>query len=230
VARQAFYDDVSVQTRNENRSDVLALFIDGSASMGVGALPGAWERGEPRALGPWGNRHVNPAGQEMREWLQVEGLASARTFFRPKGDMYDTWWHPKSKLGYSLDQIIVRGSQIGRVKKACTLSAVSVASDHVATYLELHVGRMQRQQKAAGQTKRANIDVGGLAVGDGGLAVGAPGGEPGGAGGGFPGHPSGEGVGGVREAGTAGGGVVRGPPGGVDGARGGAQPCGGGLA
>jgi len=64
AARQAFYDDVSVQTRSENQSDILAVFIDGSASMGVGALPGTWERGEPRALGPWGNRHVNAAGQE----------------------------------------------------------------------------------------------------------------------------------------------------------------------
>ena len=85
AARQAFYDDVSVQTRSENQSDILALFIDGNASMGVGARPGTWERGDPRALGPWGNRHVNAAGQEMRAWLQIEGLASARTFFRPKG-------------------------------------------------------------------------------------------------------------------------------------------------
>jgi len=66
AARQAFYD-VSVQTRSENQSDILAVFIDGNASMGVGALPGTWERGDPRALGPWGNRHVNAAGQEMRE-------------------------------------------------------------------------------------------------------------------------------------------------------------------
>jgi exonuclease III len=157
AARQSFYDDVSVQTRSENQSDVLALFIDGNASMGVGARPGTRQHGEPRALGPWGNRHVNAAGQEMREWLQIEGLASARTFFRPKGDRHDTWWHPKSKLGYSLDQILVRGSQIGRVQKACTCSEVAVASDHVPTYLELHVGRMQRRQKAVNQTKPANI-------------------------------------------------------------------------
>ena len=50
AARQAFYDDVSVQTRSENQSDVLALFIDGNASMGVGARPGTWERGKRRAV------------------------------------------------------------------------------------------------------------------------------------------------------------------------------------
>ena len=47
AARQAYYDDVSVQTRSENQSDILALFIDGNASMGVGALPGTWEGGTP---------------------------------------------------------------------------------------------------------------------------------------------------------------------------------------
>jgi hypothetical protein len=56
-----------------------------------------------------------------------------------------------------LDQIIVRGGQIGRVKQACTCSVVAVASDHAPTYLEIRVGRMQRRQKAVGQTKPANI-------------------------------------------------------------------------
>ena len=156
-ARQAFYDDVSGQTRSENQSNVLALFMDCNASMGVGARPGTWKQGDHRALGPWGNRHVNAAGQEMREWLQIEGLAAARTFFRPKGDKHDTWWHPRSKSGYSLDHVIVRKGQIGRVKQARTCSAVAVDSDHVPTYLELRVGRMQRRQKAVGQTKPANI-------------------------------------------------------------------------
>jgi hypothetical protein len=50
AARQAFYDDVLVQTRSENQSDVLALFIDGNASMGVGARPGTWERDKRRAV------------------------------------------------------------------------------------------------------------------------------------------------------------------------------------
>ena len=100
---------------------------------------------------------MNAAGQEMRDWLQIENLAAERTFFRPKGDKHDTWWHPRSKSGYSLDHVIVRRGQIGRAKQACTYGAVAVDSDHVPTYLELRVGRMQRRQKAVGQTKPANI-------------------------------------------------------------------------
>jgi exonuclease III len=157
AARQACYEDVSTQTRSENQGDILAVFVDGSASMGVGALPGTWERGGPRALGPWGNRHVNAAGQEMHEWLQIGGLAAARTFFRVKGGRYDTWWHPRNKPGYSFDQVIVRRSHIGRVKHACTYSSDSVASDHGPVYLEIRVGRVQRRQKAVNQTKPANI-------------------------------------------------------------------------
>jgi len=52
---------------------------------------------------------------------------------------------------------IVRGSQIGRVKQACTCSSVAVASDQVPIYLEIRVGRMQRRQKAVNQMKPANI-------------------------------------------------------------------------
>ena len=99
------------------------MFIDGNASMGIGARPGNREQRGPKALGPWGNPHVNLAGQEMLEWLQIEGLASARSFRRARGDRHGTWWHPKTGLPYSLDYILVRQRQIGRVKQACTRSS-----------------------------------------------------------------------------------------------------------
>ena len=159
AARQSFYDEVSTQIRSENQDDLLAVFIDGNASMGIGPRPGNREQKGPKALGPWGNRHVNSAGQEMLEWLQVEGLASARSFFRAKGDRYGTWWHPKNRKAYSLDQILVRQRQVGRVKQACTRIAVAVESDHIPTYLELFVGRMQRRQKMTSQTKPANVSA-----------------------------------------------------------------------
>jgi len=73
----------------------------------------------------------------------------------------------------------VRGSQIGRVKQACTCSSVAVASEHVPIYLEIRVGRMQRRQKAVNEMKPANIaalrdpetrrasaEAGGTAMGD----------------------------------------------------------------
>jgi exonuclease III len=155
--RQAFYDEVSTQTGSENQNDFLAVFIDGNASMGTGACPGNREKRGSKALGPWGNSHVNPAGQEMLEWLQLENLVSERSFFRPRGDRHDTWWHPKNRLPYSLDQILVRERQIGRVKQACTKSAIGVDSDHIPTFLEMRVGRMQRRQQLASQSKPASI-------------------------------------------------------------------------
>jgi hypothetical protein len=93
----------------------------------------------------------------MLEWLQRERLASARSFFRAKGDRHSTWWHPKSGKDYSLDQILVRVRQLGRVQQACTRSALAVESDHIPTFLVLRVGRMQRRQKKANQSKPANI-------------------------------------------------------------------------
>ncbi len=106
----------------------------------------------------WGNPHVNPAGHEMLEWLllQLERLASVRSFFRAKGDRHSTWWHPKSGSDYSLDQILARERQLSRVQQACTLSALAVESDHIPTLLVLRVGRIQRRQKKANQSKPAN--------------------------------------------------------------------------
>ena len=54
AAQQALYDEVSEQTRSENHIDVLAVFIDGNVSMGIGARGDREQRG-PKALGPLGN-------------------------------------------------------------------------------------------------------------------------------------------------------------------------------
>ena len=89
--------------------------------------------------------------------VAARGLGLGADLLPAEGGGHDTWWHPRNGRGYSLDQIIVRGSQIGRVKQARTCSSVAVASDHVPTYLEIRVGQMQRRQKVAGQTKPANI-------------------------------------------------------------------------
>ena len=87
--RQAFFDEVPTLIRSENQHNLLAMFIDGNASMGIGTRGNREQRG-PKALGPWGNPHVNLAGQEMLEWMQVEKLSSTRSFFRARGDRHDT--------------------------------------------------------------------------------------------------------------------------------------------
>ena len=51
AARQAFYDDVSVQTRSENQSDILAVFIDGNASMGSARSRARGKGGTPEPSG-----------------------------------------------------------------------------------------------------------------------------------------------------------------------------------
>ena len=49
---------------------------------------------------------------------QLKRLAPEISFFRAKGDRHSTWWHPKSGKDYSLDQILVRVRQLGRVQQA----------------------------------------------------------------------------------------------------------------
>ena len=111
----------------------------------------------PRSLGPWGKRHVNLAGQEFREFLKVEKLASATTIFRTPGHKYSSWFHLKTGKGYQLDHVLVKDSQIDRMKQAKVRPSIAVESDHFPIYLEFHTGRMQRRQAAPGRVKPANI-------------------------------------------------------------------------
>ena len=155
--RQAFYDDVSTQTSNGNSRDILVLFIDANASPGVGVRACDRPPGSPRSLGPWGNRNVNAAGQEFREFMQLNGLASAATFFRSKGDNHDTWIHPRTRKGSQIDHALIKIDQIGRVANACVKPSIAVNSDHFPLYVELWTGRMKRRQVTSRQMKPANL-------------------------------------------------------------------------
>ena len=155
--RQAFYDDVAVQTRGGGHRDTSVTFLDANASAGVGVHACDLPANAPRSLGPWGKRHVNSAGQEFREFLQVENLASATTFFRTRGHNYSSWFHPGTGKGHQLDHVLVNDSQIGRVKQAKVYPPIAVESDHFPIYVEVHTGRMQRRQAPPGRVKPANI-------------------------------------------------------------------------
>ena len=154
--RQSFYDDIATQTRSDNPRDILTVFIDANASPGVGVHARDRPPGAPSSLGPYGKRLVNSAGQEFREFLQSENLASATTFFQTKGWHYATWYHPVSGKGYQIDHVLVRRNQLGRVLNARVCPEIMVASDHFPVFMEMRIGRMQRKQAPAGP-KPANI-------------------------------------------------------------------------
>ena len=132
--RLACYDSIRSCTRHTGSNDILMIGIDGNASVGVGEA--YFERTSNslggRSLGPWGIAHTNAAGHELRSFLLSQNLSSAATFFRNSGAFdqrgqnnpcrnrfgsrrYATWHHPKSKLPFQLDHILVRGSDMHTV-------------------------------------------------------------------------------------------------------------------
>ena len=102
--RQAFYGAVVAGIGNGGRRNALSYFLDAGASAGVGVHTKHRPACASSSLGPYGVRHVNPAGQEFREFLPLQGLASAATFFKQSSKkIFKTWWYPKSKQGHQLD-------------------------------------------------------------------------------------------------------------------------------
>jgi len=156
--RQAFYDEVSSSIGCANSQTVVNFFLDANASPGVGVKSKYRPHGAPRSFGPYGLRHVNGAGQEFREFLQLRKLASAASFFRARSNSYATWTHPRDGEGYQLDHWLVKQSHIGRVRNACTRSSLAVDSDHFPVYLEIAIGTMLRRQQPA-RLKKANIEA-----------------------------------------------------------------------
>ena len=89
--------------------------------------------------------------------LQLQGLASATTFFKQcSRNRYKKWWHPKSKQGNQLSHWLVNRRQLGRVKNACVRPSIAVGSKHAPALLELYLDRMQKRQVERRPT-RANL-------------------------------------------------------------------------
>ena len=81
---QAFYDAVVTDIGNGGRRNAFSYYLDASASVGASVHTKCRPAGGPSSLGPYGVCHVNPAGQEFHEFLQLQVLASEATFFKKR--------------------------------------------------------------------------------------------------------------------------------------------------
>ncbi len=146
--RQEFYSSVESVVGSSNDQRLVAIGMDGNASMGTGRRMSKRNVGRTlgRPVGPFGLRHWNHAGDQLRAYLASARLCSAASFFRTTGNHYATWDHPRSQQGYMLDHWIVPQSQLGRVRNAKVAPVLAVDSDHKPVMMVLSTGRMRRTQ------------------------------------------------------------------------------------
>ena len=117
----------------KSRGDVLIIGIDSNSSIGT------MQRGENptmTAIGPHGCKHLNPAGERFRTYLEVNGLTAATTYFKKK--TYGTWTHPRSKRSHQIDHFITSKSDFCRLIDA-GCSRPLLDSDHLAIMCKIRV-------------------------------------------------------------------------------------------
>ena len=125
---------------------ILAIGMDGSASIGVGKWADMCtpERRPGRPVEPRGLRHRNDAGRELLAHMSVQSLCSAASFFR--GRRRAPWVHPRAGQPCGLGHWLVRRSGLGRVTGACVRPSLAMAVDHALVYMAISTGRMRRRR------------------------------------------------------------------------------------
>ena len=93
------------------------------------------------ALGQWGKSWVNAAGKLMYEMLAANRLVSCGSFFQRRWKQYNTWFHPCSRMGYTLDHWLVRRGDLKRVIRCQTDTRLTVDSDHRPVLLTIRISR-----------------------------------------------------------------------------------------
>ena len=135
------------------RGDVLLIGIDSNSSIGT------MQRGENptmTAVGPHGCKHLNPAGERFRTYLEVNGLTAATTYF--KKNVYGTWTHPRSKRLHQIDHFITSKSDFCRLTDA-GCSKPLVDSDHLAIMCKLKIKARLKKRNPAPRQKLLKLDV-----------------------------------------------------------------------
>ena len=135
------------------RGDVLLIGIDSNSSIGT------MQRGDNQsmtAVGPHGCRHLNPAGERFRTYLEVNGLTAATTYF--KKNAYGTWIHPRSKRTHQIDHFITSKSDFCRLIDA-GCSKPLLDSDHLAIMCKLRVAARLKRRNTAPRNKLLKLDT-----------------------------------------------------------------------
>ena len=135
------------------RGDVLLIGIDSNSSIGT------MQRGENptmTAVGPHGCKHLNPAGERFRTYLEVDGLTAATTYF--KKNVYGTWTHPRSKRLHQIDHFITSKSDFCRLTDA-GCSKPLVDSDHLAIMCKLKIKARLKKRNPDPRQKLLKLDV-----------------------------------------------------------------------
>ena len=137
----------------KSRGDVLIIGIDSNSSIGT------MQRGENptmTAIGPHGCKHLNPAGERFRTYLEVNGLTAATTYFKKK--TYGTWTHPRSKRSHQIDHFITSKSDFCRLIDA-GCSRPLLDSDHLAIMCKIRVKARLKKRNQAPRQKMLKLDV-----------------------------------------------------------------------
>ena len=108
------------------------------------------------AVGPHGCKHLNPAGERFRTYLEVNGLTAATTYFKKK--VYGTWTHPRSKRLHQIDHFITSKSDFCRLTDA-GCSKPLVDSDHLAIMCKLKIKARLKKRNPAPRQKLLKLDV-----------------------------------------------------------------------
>ena len=160
AAHDAYYDDLSRLIARRQPGDVLVVCTDANASIGRDSLGGDSDgSGRAGAVGPFGLPHINAAGRRLRGFLQAQQLASLTTFFRKQ--FYGTWIHPRSKLAYQLDHILVARDDLCRFKDAGSCPFQLINSDHRAVGCKL-LARVSFRRKADPRSSLLRLDTSSL--------------------------------------------------------------------
>ena len=145
---------------------------------------GVRKDGTDKVLGSHGIEHTNARGEAMFSDLAAAEMCAPMSFFRrrivqphmfgrvsgkaakiTREALFSTWFHPRSRRGYTQCQWLLRRKDLKRVRVARNVPAIGIATDHRPIMLALRVAVcVRRARQPAGP--RMRVDRGLLRQGE----------------------------------------------------------------
>ena len=143
---EEFLEKLNMCLSRKTTEDILLIGMDSNSSIGTmkrNNLPNM------PSVGPHGLSHLNPAGERLRSYMEVNNLVALTTYFQKSS--YATWIHPRSKNPHQIDHFITSKRDFGRVSDAGRTSPI-LDSDHLAIKCTMRIAaRLKKRSKSTRQ-------------------------------------------------------------------------------
>ena len=151
--KDKFLNSLQKCLENVAPSEKFILLADFNARVGSRTVYDDWAA----VRGPHGLGETNSSGEDLLNFLSMNGAWICNTWFAKKSDVKWTWQHPRTKALHCIDYIVTRQADRCRCQDVQVIRSAMCGSDHRLLAMRFRVGRVRFRRQVRRRPCRYDV-------------------------------------------------------------------------